>query len=178
MHCDPHSHPRHKHRVHTKLGAFDRLQSDFQKKKKFKKARTNVHMTCCMFVFISLLAACVRGKKKVDPGGQNEAGIPSMNLSCKAASTSEALSCVRLHLSTGLGWCGARNHWDVLMWSHLGWTNRSQADMWLAATPRGQRSVQISANLGRHGMSLYTCKEGALAYNPYLLRPLKFFSLT
>lgn len=129
----------------------------------------------CIYHFISCL--CER-KKKVDPGGQNEAGMPSRNLSCKAASTSEASSCVRLHVSTGLGGCGAKNHWDVLIWSHLGWTNRSQADMWLAATPRGRRSGQISANLGRHGMSLYTWKEGALAYNPYLLRPLKFFSLT
>lgn len=173
MHCDPRSHPRHKHRIHTKHAALDRLQSDFPK----KNAQTNVRMSCCTFVFIPLLAACVT-EKKVDPGGQNEAGMPSMNLSCKAASTFEASSCVRLHLSTGLGGCGTRNHGDILIWSHLGWTNRSQADMWLAATPRGQRSVQISANLGRHGMSLYTWKEGALAYNPYLLRPLKFFSLT
>lgn len=177
MHCDLRNHPGHELSKHTKHGAFDRLQSDFPLP---KKAQTSVHMSCCMLVFINLLAACVKGKrkKKVDPGGQNKAGMPGMNLSCKAASTSEASSCVRLHLSTGLGGRGAKNHWDVLIWSHLGWTNRSQADMWLAATPRGRRSGQISANLGRHGMSLYTWMEGALAYNPYLLRPLKFFSLT
>ena len=159
---------------------FDRLQSDLKKK---KKSWTNVHMSCCICICSFLFIGCLcdrykKKKKRLVRGGQNKAGMPSMNLSCKAASMSEASSCVRLHLLTRLGGCGARNHWDVLIWSHLGWTKRSQADMWLAVTPRGQRSVQISANLGRHGMSLYTWKEGAMAYNPYLLRRLKFFSLT
>lgn len=176
MHCDLRNHPRHELSKHTKHGAFDRLQSDSPPQKGTDQCAYELFYVC-IYQFISCL--CEREKKKkVDPGGHNKAGMPGMNLSCKAASTSEASSCVRLHLSTGLGGCGAKNHWDVLIWSHLGWTNRSQADMWLAATPRGRRSGQISANLGRHGMSLYTWKEGALASNPYLLRPLKFFSLT
>lgn len=60
MHCDPCNHPRHKHRIHTKHGVFDRFQSDFQK----KKESTNVHMSCCMFLFISIIiSACVIEKK-------------------------------------------------------------------------------------------------------------------
>lgn len=63
MHCDPRSHPRHKHRIHTKRGAFNRLQSDFQKKK-IKKSTDQCSyelLYVCIYLFISCL--CERKKK-------------------------------------------------------------------------------------------------------------------
>lgn len=76
--------------------------------------------------------------------GRIEAGMPSVIPSWKATLMSKALSCVRLHLSAGSGGCGAKTHWDVLIWSHLGWTTgaRPTCDWLRHLQTKGQRRFQ------------------------------------
>lgn len=75
-----------------------------------------------IYLLLTALKTCLCNEEEGWSWGRIEAGMPSMISSCKATFMSKALSCVRLHLSAGLGGCGAKNHWDVLIWSHRGWT--------------------------------------------------------
>lgn len=76
--------------------------------------------------------------------GRTEAGMPSVIPSWKATLMSKALSCVRLHLSARSGGCGAKTHWDVLIWSHLGWTTgaRPTCDWLRHLQTKGQHRFQ------------------------------------
>lgn len=131
MHGDPHARThtcRRKKKNITPAAASPvrrRLRGDFLKLR-YKNNQSSYNLPSRPYTrhFSADWARCPSvWQEEVDPVGRSWAGMPSMSLSCKAASMSKASSCVRLHLC--LGGSRAEDRGDNLRWSASSAAHRS-----------------------------------------------------